>query len=421
MAIPRVTCQGTTCRNVVICADGTGNAYAGRASNAARIVDLLALDDSERQVVVYDQGIGTDAKSWEDLKRRAASEPTLKNLQVLPGPHQSWFPPVTKWNLIRGLANGAGLIENVQQMYEWLAARYREETDRVFLFGFSRGAFTVRALAGLIYRCGLSDARGVFDAAWRLYEPMKAETTRVEAFWREAQPRHCPVHFLGLWDTVKSYGGLHPVMLPHLRHNPIVRTVCHAMAADEHRGWFDATTWGWLDHDQGLDVAPGSNNFAAARLDGDTKEALANQVINEVWFSGCHSDVGGGNDNDSTSDIALAWMLAEATHADVALSAEGIDFLQRRTGREVPTVTDSHTWTWRLLERLQRRAIDNDGEWPTTIEGVVGPASRKPGKLLRAGVTAFHTTALTKPNGVGIRLVDTRRDSALVLARAQAD
>jgi len=407
-------------RNIVICADGTGNTYVGRPSNAARIVDLLAMDDPERQTVVYDQGIGTDARSWRELTRRAAVEPGLAHLHVLPGPHESWFPPATRWNLVRGLASGAGLRENVQQMYEWLAARYRGEKDRIYLFGFSRGAFTVRALAGVMFRCGLSDARGAFATAWRLYEPMQADKAAVTAFWREAQPRRCPVHFLGLWDTVKSYGGLRPVMLPHLRHNPSVRTVCHAMALDEHRGWFDATTWGWLDHDQGRDAAPASNAFAAARLDDETKDALARQAIDEVWFSGSHSDVGGGNGNDATADIALAWMLAEAVHADVALSTAGVTFLQRSTEGDVPVVTDSHTRWWRLVERVRRSTIDNSGEWPMAVEGVVGPADRKPGQLLRDGRAAFHRTALTTPTGVGVRRVGTRRDSALALARGPA-
>src|SRR4029453_18858692 len=59
--------------------------------------------------------------------------------------------------------------------------------------------------------------------------------------------RECRIRFLGLWDTVKSYGGLRRVMCAHLRHNPIVDTVRHALALDEQRGWFDATTWGRLD------------------------------------------------------------------------------------------------------------------------------------------------------------------------------
>jgi uncharacterized protein (DUF2235 family) len=67
------------------------------------------------------------------------------------------------------------------------------------------------------------------------------------ALRREHRP--CPVHFLGLWDTVKSYGGLDPAILPHLRHNPIVAHVRHALALDERRAWFKPTTWGRLDSD----------------------------------------------------------------------------------------------------------------------------------------------------------------------------
>jgi uncharacterized protein (DUF2235 family) len=221
-------------RNIVICSDGTGNAFTNRPSNAARIVELLAMDDPERQVVAYDQGIGTDAKSWRNLKERSKTDPKIKALEVMAGPHESWFPPARWWHLARGLVNGAGLRENVKQMYCWLADSHRGEDDRVFLFGFSRGAFTVRALAGLIYRCGLPavgrpDNHAAFDAAWGLYLPMHDDKKRSDAFWRDTQARRCVIHFLGLWDTVKSYGDLRPVLLPHLRHNPIVGTVCHAM------------------------------------------------------------------------------------------------------------------------------------------------------------------------------------------------
>lgn len=394
-------------RNVVICADGTGNTYIGRPSNVARLVELLAMDDPRRQAIAYDQGIGTDSKSWKALKHRATVEPSLRHLTVLPGPHESVFPPATYWNLVRGLSVGAGLRENVGQMYDWLANQFESGHDRVYLFGFSRGAFTVRALAGLLFRCGLSAEAGAFDAAWRLFEPMQADRAAVDAFRRTSRARTCTVHFLGLWDTVKSYGGLRPVMLPHLRHNPIVRTVCHALALDERRGWFDATSWGWLDHDRGLD-ATSTDGFAASRLDADAKEALARQVINEVWFSGTHSDVGGGNGNETTSNIPLAWMLAEAVHAGVDLSDAGVRFLESQAGTQAPTVTDSGTWWWRLLERVPRRAIDNAGTWPATIDGVVGPAARKPGTLLRDGVVALHTSALAAPDGVPITRVATR-------------
>jgi uncharacterized protein (DUF2235 family) len=406
-------------RNIVICADGTGNAYVGRPSNAARMVELLAMEDPQRQVVAYDQGIGTDSKSWKALKRRSETDGRLRNLHALSGPHDSWFPPARWWGLARGLAVGTGLRENVQQMYEWLAGHHQDETDRVYLFGFSRGALTVRALAGLLFRCGLSSSGGAFDAAWALYEPMRADVRGIEWFRSQSRSRGCQIHFLGLWDTVKSYGGLRPVLLPHLRHNPIVKTVCHALALDEHRGWFDATSWGWLDHDRGIDAAPASNEFAASRLDAHSIEALSRQEIEEVWFSGSHSDVGGGNGNDATSDISLMWMLAEATCAGLLLDDAGHNRFRCHTGNEVPTLTDSRTWWWRVLERIPRRAIDNAGQWPTTIDGVVGPADRKAAELLRSGRAAVHVSALTRPTDVDIRPVLTRRDDVLQLSTAQ--
>ena len=137
-------------------------------------------------------------------------------------------------------------------MYRVLAEVY-EEGDHLFLFGFSRGAFTVRALAGLLHRCHLAQGVGPeidrrFERSWELFQPMVADDSAVESLRAEHRP--CPVHFLGVWDTVKSYGGLKPVMLPHLRHNPDVTHVRHALAIEERRAWFKPTTWGLLDGDE---------------------------------------------------------------------------------------------------------------------------------------------------------------------------
>jgi uncharacterized protein (DUF2235 family) len=133
------------------------------------------------------------------------------------------------------MTEGVGLDTNVAQLYETLAQLY-EPGDRVFLFGFSRGAFTVRALAGLTWRYGLpasqitADAKTRFAEAWPLFKDEfpdedGAKARRALQFRVGYGQPACPIHFLGLWDTVKSYGGLKPVMLPHLRHNPSVATV----------------------------------------------------------------------------------------------------------------------------------------------------------------------------------------------------
>ncbi|MFJ8787303.1 T6SS phospholipase effector Tle1-like catalytic domain-containing protein [Streptomyces sp. NPDC102476] len=153
---------------------------------------------------------------------------------------------------------GYGLTGGVRTMYRELSDLYKAPDDRVFLFGFSRGAFTVRALAGLLYRCGLPPAGcGDLDArfahAWSLYKPHSpADDQKAEIERLQETNRTCGIHFIGLWDTVKSYGGINPVSLPHLRHNPIVRHVRHALALHERRAWFQPTTWGQLDLDKCL-------------------------------------------------------------------------------------------------------------------------------------------------------------------------
>lgn len=201
---------------------------------------LLCLHDHSRQVVIYDQGIGTDGRRWKEIERFRRSIPDPEALRVLRGPHESWFPPAEYLAVLRGLAYGEGLEKNVKQMYGELAQLWNPG-DLIYLFGFSRGAFTVRALAGLLYRCGLPergrvDSDRLFERAWQIFEPMRPCQDQVNEFRAIEKQRDCAIHFMGLWDTVKSYGGLYPKMLPHLRHNPIVMHVRHALALDERRG-----------------------------------------------------------------------------------------------------------------------------------------------------------------------------------------
>ena len=152
---------------------------------------------------------------------------------------------------------GYGLYANLREMYQALAKYHNPGKDLVFLFGFSRGAFTVRALAGLIYRCGIPTRRFAeddeafaccFSQAYAAYKPHCENWVLIDKFRKTYEAVDAEVHFLGIWDTVKSYGGLRPQSLPHLRHNPIVRNVCHALALDERRSWFLATRLGRHRH-----------------------------------------------------------------------------------------------------------------------------------------------------------------------------
>jgi uncharacterized protein (DUF2235 family) len=398
-------------KNIVICADGTGNSFGRQVSNVARMIRFLALDSPSRQVVVYDQGIGTDARRWreivefrDDPEAEAIVDPEA--LHVLPGPHESWFRPAEWIALLRGLAFGYGLKENVSQMYLELA-KLHEKDDKVFLFGFSRGAFTVRALAGLIYRCGLpqcghaADFTRRFGRAWQLFVPMHPLESQTEEFRATNGHRDCPIHFLGIWDTVKSYGGLRPIMLPHLRHNPNVAYVRHALSLDERRGWFDATTWGRLDLDRKPDAA-------WSRLSEPVRHQIEKQDIEEVWFRGCHSDIGGGDREEQSARIALRWMLGEAAQAELRLNDNGCRLLESPPERERAEVHESDTLAWRLIELWPRLTINNSGQWPAMVAAPTGPAVRHPDLPLRNGLVTVHESVDALPGAQSVRRVATK-------------
>jgi uncharacterized protein (DUF2235 family) len=243
-----------------------------------------------------------------------------------------------------------------------------EEGDLVFLFGFSRGAFTVRALAGLLYRCRLApkeaDPSACFDRAWQLYEPIEQPMEAIE--FRNTR-RECPIHFMGLWDTVKSYGIIHPVMLPHLRHNPIVKHVRHALALHEHRAFFHHTTWGLLDSDD-----EGAMKRLRESMSAEDLALLKQQRnnIKEVWFEGCHSDIGGGNGYQNAT-LSLRWMLGEAADVEgvghpgsIRLNDHGRRMLALPDPDPTPKPNESYTATYETLEKtIPRWEIDNSGDW----------------------------------------------------------
>ena len=374
-------------KNIVICSDGTGNTFDKNITSVTNLVKRLELSNHNQQVAVYDQGIGTSAdrsKAIATYAERLADSDTLKPLRP---PMESSFLPVALFYRARGLATGFGLKENVREMYKELANLFSDE-DRIFLFGFSRGAFTVRALAGLLYRCRLpmedniADSDSLFEKAWAFFQPMQ-ETEEAKSF-REKQ-RPCDIYFLGIWDTVKSYGGLNPVILPHLRHNPIVKNVRHALALDEHRAWFQPTTWGLLDSDK---------DGAMTRLKKEDRPLYEEQKknIEEVWFTGCHSDIGGGEKEAGTAQIALRWMLGEAVNIEypLMLNEDGIKLLNEAD--PPPQIHESQNAKWWLIEKVPRAIIDNSGVYPFKKFAHGNDGQRDLEKLRRDGKIVFHAT-----------------------------
>jgi hypothetical protein len=311
------------------------------------------------------------------------------SLHLVDHPTEWRFAPAGWPARLLGLAGGYGLRANVRGLYQELSRLYEGPDDRIYLFGFSRGAFTVRVLAGLLYRCGLpgnavKTSDGFFDEAYQLYRRRGQEARQIDAddrkvaAFRKKYPhvRDPEVHFLGVWDTVKSYGVIWPRILPYLRHNPAVIIVRHALALNERRSWFNATTWGQLDLDE---------RGAKTRLNENDLPRYKRQDILEVWFRGCHSDIGGGDVEENTARIALRWMLGEAHAAGLRLGPKGDEMLGSKNPRGPVEIHESLRGCWWLTEYFPRFEIVNSGKYPIRKFACSGTGRRNPDGLRRNG------------------------------------
>lgn len=286
-------------KNIVICADGTGNTTVkGRGTNVFKLFETV--DGSghrfppapDQQVSIYHDGVGTENLKW---------------LRLLSG------------------AFGWGLSRNVKQLYAELARVY-SPGDRIFLFGFSRGAFTVRTLAGLITTCGILNpdqyrtnsqlTKGIRTAyaeyrrkyqtklsAWilgkRTVDPAVLRARFSVDIPGFVDPLRSVIQFIGVWDTVDAVGlpmrtgefinnVIWRFKFPDTSLSPLVGYAAHALALDEARQSFTPVLWDERDE------APGKNRLA------------------QVWFAGVHANVGGGYPRQGMSLVALDWMMTKA-------------------------------------------------------------------------------------------------------------
>jgi uncharacterized protein (DUF2235 family) len=365
-------------QRIVMCSDGTGNSFSDQVSNVARVITLIDLSEPARQIAFYDQGIGTNPRHVEAVKDYTDTQPDVRRaLTVLDPPYHAWWVPARVAGLA-GLTVGYGLRRNVKELYAALARSY-EDGASLYLFGFSRGAFTVRVLAGLLFRCGLvrydpASFDATFARAYDLYTPHIPDERAVEQFKRDEHVRAPQVHFLGVWDTVKSYGGVWPQSLPHLRHNPIVKTVRHGLALDEQRSWFLPTSWGGIDSDRPMH-----------------DPRYRDQRVLEIWFRGSHSDVGGGYKDDAASTIALRWMLNEAADAGLRLNEAG-RALAASTDRPDPQLHDSLTRDWLITEYLPRWELDNSYFPPKRFFKCGRTGTRHPAQFSRQQTVRLHSS-----------------------------
>lgn len=365
-------------RNIVICCDGTGNEISENISNVLKLYRCLRKTDrtEPRQLVFYDPGVGT------------LSQP------------DTWHRIKANINLVLGLATGYGLDDNVIAAYAFLVEHFRRG-DQIYLFGFSRGAYTVRVLAGLIHKVGLISPEQVNLAgsgliAYKQYSGSgESDSLRVltdggtdkagfdeegplpenrfdlaAQFARIMSSRWPTIRFVGVWDTVASV--IVPrsdkfLWWPSLEElaftiaNPSVKTFRQAISIDERRCMFRLKKW---DQPQSY----WSNRF----VPDDKKEP---QDITQVWFSGVHSDVGGGyaEKDSSLSKYPLLWMIDQAIDAGLKFNPRTVNQLawgyQRKNSPfsyvapdPAGPLHDSMTPAWRLLEYLPKAAKYR--EWP---------------------------------------------------------
>jgi uncharacterized protein (DUF2235 family) len=220
---------------------------------------------------------------------------------------------------IRGGAFGWGLSDKIKEGYRFLVDAF-EPGDEVFLFGFSRGAYTARSAAGLIRNSGIlrREHRGRVDDAYALYRRRDKNSSpdSPEALkFRSAYSHETNIKCIGVWDTVGALGI--PVGIPWMpmtfRHfidqrwefhdvrlSRSVEHAYHALAIDERRWQFHPTLW--TQHPQ-----PG------------------NQVLEQVWFAGVHSNVGGGYKDTGLSDLTFLWMKEKAEQCLLAFDSAWID------------------------------------------------------------------------------------------------
>lgn len=265
-------------KNIIICCDGTGNEYKYPFTNVLKLYTMLpraGMDERDRadQITYYDPGVGTFS---------------------LPAALTKVAKAVTE---VLGLAFGLGVSQNISDAYQFLMENY-EPGDKVYLFGFSRGAYTARALAAMLYKVGLlrPGRENMLPYALKMFK--RELNLRTYIGFKRTFSRHCPIHFMGLWDTVKSVGWIYdPLTLQFTMRNPTVGVVRHAVSIDERRCFYRQNLWG---------------------------KPYKDQDVEQVWFAGVHCDVGGGypEDESGLSKIALKWITDEAINHGLLVDEE---------------------------------------------------------------------------------------------------
>ncbi|MBF0441414.1 MAG: DUF2235 domain-containing protein [Oligoflexales bacterium] len=333
-------------KRLVICADGTWNkpnmTSGGKfcPTNVVKTAAAVLPQDNSgmAQVVYYHEGVGSSGGLWDRIS---------------------------------GGAIGAGLSQNIKEIYLFLCTNY-SPGDEIFLFGFSRGAYTVRSLAGMINNCGMLKRENMswYEEAYRLYRNRDPDTRPSSDFARifrhDYSWQDCRIRFVGVWDTVGSLGIPIPMFQfwnkEHFQFHDVelgshIERAYQALAIDERRKPFLPAVW------------------------SKQKDAGENQVLEQAWFAGVHCNVGGGLEGCGLSDCALHWLWDRAQSAGLALDQD--QKLHENAGEKIE---DSMTLLYRILGIGKRKLgtsfpQKNEGIHHTVLERCNKVGSYKPGNL----------------------------------------
>jgi uncharacterized protein (DUF2235 family) len=323
-------------KNIVICCDGTANEFARDRTNVVKLFYTLEQEGGD-QVAFYHPGLGT-------MEPVGALTPIARKLTKL-----------------MGMALGFGLSDDILAAYSFLMECY-QDGDQVFFFGFSRGAYTVRAVCSLLHMYGLirpGNERLVPYAIRMMLAIQRA--SKKDAEQNDARRRYfelaeefkammartaCKPWFVGVWDTVSSVGWIeNPLKLPYVTNNPDIEIGRHAVSIDERRAFFRNHLW---------------------RRPEDSSAPFGPKDLKQVWFAGVHCDVGGGypEQDSGLSKIALAWMIGEASKAGLKVNNDRAnDVLGAGPGKYAPPdpnapMHESLTGAWNLAEFVWKRHFD---------------------------------------------------------------
>ena len=367
-------------KNIVLCCDGTANEFAKDNTNVVKLYATLVQDDPG-QCTYYHPGIGT-------MEPPGALTPIGRRL-----------------TRTLGLALGAYLANDIREAYVFLMQTYQPE-DRVFLFGFSRGAYTVRAVASLLRLYGLLRPGNEALVPYAIRMMLAIKTARekdpgryrhmiddyfaLAAQFKATMARVCRPWFVGVWDTVSSVGWIeNPLKLPYTADNGDIEIGRHAVAIDEKRAFFRTNLW-----------RPGE----------DPGESHGPKDLLQVWFPGVHCDVGGGyaEAESGLSKLALQWMLDEAELFHLKVDPQKKhDILGGRRPYVPPDpngyLHESLTGLWTLAEYIPKRHYN----WQTKREERRPNNSRRrtipPGSVIHWSVyerAGNYAAKLDLPEGV---------------------